>query len=58
LAQEAQKLGDEYLALEKFVNLNYMVSPQPMWDLHSSGSGTNRQQCWLYPTRQAFVTCV
>jgi len=43
LAQEAQKLGDEYLALEKFVNLNYMVSPQPMWDLHSSGSGINRQ---------------
>jgi hypothetical protein len=24
--QEAHKLGDEYLALEKFVNLNYMVS--------------------------------
>lgn len=27
--QEAHKLGDEYLALEKFVNLNYMVSCRP-----------------------------
>ncbi len=25
LLQEAHRIGDEYLALEKFVNLNYMV---------------------------------
>ena len=29
LLQEAHRIGDEYLALEKFVNLNYMV--RPLW---------------------------
>ena len=24
--QEAKKIGDEYLSLEKYVNLNYLVS--------------------------------
>lgn len=32
--QEAQIVGDEFLALEKFVNLNYMVSPS-----HSYNNG-------------------
>ena len=27
--QEAKDVGDEFLALEKFVNLNYMVRPSP-----------------------------
>lgn len=32
--QEAQKLGDEYLALEKYVNLNYMVRPHCYFACH------------------------
>ena len=27
--QEAKKIGDEYLSLEKYVNLNYLVSTLP-----------------------------
>ena len=30
--QEAKKIGDEFLALEKYVNLNYLVS---CWRLRS-----------------------
>lgn len=26
--QEAKKVGDEFLALEKYVNLNYLVRPK------------------------------
>ena len=29
LVQEAQRLGDEFLSLEKYVNLNYLVRPFP-----------------------------
>ena len=39
LVQEAQRLGDEFLSLEKYVNLNYLVrllSPIPCTD------------CWIY----------
>jgi hypothetical protein len=28
--QEAKTIGDEFLALEKYVNLNYMVSEVPL----------------------------
>lgn len=30
LLQEAKDIGDEFLALEKFVNLNYLVSSHPV----------------------------
>jgi len=42
LLQEAHRIGDEYLALEKFVNLNYMVGRHDIcWEV----SKTRLQSC-------------
>ena len=38
LPQEAQRLGDEFLSLEKYVNLNYLVRLL---------SPISRTDCWV-----------
>lgn len=40
LLQEAKRIGDDFLALEKYVNLNYMVRAQSAW-VHGTWSMEN-----------------